>query len=185
MINQMIFLLCLFLIGCTHSEQKNNDNVYFTASSIDTAQVINKIERQYKEINAKIILYDKIEKEVFDETTEGALLTGYYEKGKLKKISGKYYRETGKTLMEYYYDGSNFFFVYSKIFNYEKQIYIDTKAKVKSIEENKFYFYRGDLIKWIANSTEVPVTSDQFLQESKFLKEDFEKYRKMFVTNYK
>lgn len=183
MINQIIYLLCFFLIGCTDSG-KNNNNVYFTDSLIDTTQVINEIKKQYAKINNEATTYDKVEKEVFDESTEGAILIGYYKKRYLKKITGTYYGETGKTIMEYYFNGSDFFFVYTKIFNYEKPIYIDTTAEVKSIEENRYYFHKGDLIKWMADSTEVPAGSNQFLQENKFFREDFEKYKKMFV-NYK
>lgn len=183
MINQILFLFCFIIIGCTNGEKTNFDTDNYYASSIDTLKVINEIKKQYSEINAKASTYDKVEKEVFDETTEGAVLIGYYEKSELKKITGIYYRETGKTSMEYYFNGNDFFFVYSKIFNYEKPIYIDTAAKVKSIEENRYYFYKGDLIKWVSGNAVIPVTSQEFLEQNEFFKQNFEKYKKLF-TDY-
>lgn len=188
--NPLVLIISFITIACSHNENDRSsiskDNVVAESPSIytlDTVQIINEIKKQYAEINSKAATYDKVEKEVYDESAEGAVLIGYYEKKELKKINGIYYRETGKTLAEYYFNGNDFFFVYLKEFNYEKPIYIESSGKVKSIEESRYYFYKGDLIKWISGNKIISVTSKEFSEHNNFFKKDFEKYKKLF-TDY-
>lgn len=186
--NPLVLIVSIITIACSHNGNDRSsiskDNIVAESSSIstlDTVQIINEIKKQYAEINSKAAQYDKVEKEVYDESTEGAVLIGYYEKKELKKITGIYFRETGKTVAEYYFNGNDFFFVYLKEFNYEKPIYIESSCKVKSIEESRYYFYKGELIKWISGNKTISASSKEFLERNIFFKEDFEKYKKLFV----
>lgn len=181
MLKIIISLACLLFSTCSIIDKNKKDISWQDKTSIDTLRIINEIKKQYTEIDSKLYLYNKVKKVLLDETAEGAELTGYFENKELKKISGIYYGETFKTTMEYYYNGDEFFYVYAKIFFYERPIYIDNDPKIKSIEENIYYFYNGNLIKWITDSSEIAPSSEKFIEKSNFLKDDFKKYKKIFI----
>ena len=44
------------------------------------------------------------------------------------------------------------FFIFSKETNYLKPIFLDSSGKIKSVVENRYYFYNENLFKWISNS---------------------------------
>lgn len=175
------FLIYILFVSCGNENKNGKDIPFKDESTIDTLYIVKEIKKQCTEIDSKLSLYDKVEKVLLDESTEGAELTGYYGDKKLKKITGIYYRETGKSLVDYYYNGEEFICVYAKIFNYERPIYIDYDPKIKSTERDTFYFYNENLIKWISDSVEIAPQSKKFIEESNFLKEDFEKYKKIFI----
>lgn len=182
-VNILLLILSIAIMACSNSKSPGNINEETSTNLLDTLRVINDIKKQYAEINANVAQYDKVEKEVYDESTEGAILIAYYDNKVLKKITGTYYGETGKTLMEYYFNGNDFFFIYSKEFNYEKPLSVDHSGKVASTTENRYYFYKEELIKWISGNKSILTTSKEFLEQNKFFKEDFEKYKKLF-TDY-
>ena len=68
--------------------ERSKDNVVVKSqslSTLDTVQIINEIKKQYAEINSKAATYEKVEKEVYDESTEGAVLIGYFKEKELRK----------------------------------------------------------------------------------------------------
>lgn len=188
--NFLVLIVSFITIACSHNDNGKSsisqDSVVTeseSTSALDTLQIINEITKQYAEINSKAAKYNKVEKEVYDESTEGAILTAYYDNKVLKKITGTYYRETGKTIMEYYFNGTDFFFIYSKEVNYEKPLSMDHTGKISNTKENRYHFYKKNLIKWITGNITVSINSKEFSEQNKFFKEDFEKYKKLF-TNY-
>lgn len=181
MLKIIISLACLLFSTCSIIDKNKKDISWQDKTSIDTLRIINEIKKQYTEIDSKLYLYNKVKKVLLDETAEGAELTGYFENKELKKISGIYYGETFKTTMEYYYNGDEFFYVYAKIYFYEKPIYIDNSPKIKKTEEELYYFFKGNLIRFLSNSIEISHTSQEFLEQTNNLKKDFEKYKKIFI----
>lgn len=152
-----------------------------TVVSNDVEQFVDKIRKQYAEINAKISTYNKVEKEVYDESSEGGLLTAFYDKKKLTKITGTYYGETGKTFVEYYFDEGDFFFVYSKESSYVKPLYMDHGGKIRDVKEDRYYFNGGVLLRWLSGNKSIPVNTVEFVEKNNVFREVFKKYKRMFV----
>ncbi len=168
----------LMMIICLSCNAANSENQNYNQN--DTVQLISEIKKKYAKINSEASSYEKVVKDLYDESSEGASITGYYSGRKLKKISGTYYGETGKSFVEYYYDGSNFFFVYSRESSYVVPLYVDRRGKVNEVKEDRFYFNNGELVKWISGGKNVPADSNDFLERNKIFKVTFEKYRKIF-----
>jgi hypothetical protein len=110
------------------------------------------VEEKIKSIRAK---YTEIEKQLKDcrevkrdlpgESAEGGELTGYFNKSKLRKLSAKFFGETGKALEEYYFAENQLIFVLRVESRYTKPM----SGVVKNKTEQRFYFADGKLIRWL------------------------------------
>jgi len=130
-----------------------------------TDSLIKDIRAKYQSIRSNLKNYDTTSREEWEESTEGGQIIGYYKKKDLKLIEGFYFGETGKTETEYYFDKGLLLFVFEKRYAYNRPIYWDKKHaqensdsvtfdSVKTIiAEDKLYFYREKLIRWISNKT--------------------------------
>ena len=138
----------------------------FTNASVaqKTDSIINAIKTKYRAIHASINTYDTVTHNLNDETTEGGYATGYYQKKKLKLIRTFYYGETGKSVIEYYFDAGELFFVIEKNVTYNRPVYWDKTnsknnndsvkfaSKKNTVAEDQYYFYNEKLIRWIDSS---------------------------------
>jgi len=110
------------------------------------------VEEQIKSIRAK---YAAIEKQLKDcrqvrrdlpgESAEGGELTGYFNESKLRKLSAKFFGETGKALEEYYFAENQLIFVLRVESHYTKLM----SGVVKNKTEQRFYFADRKLIRWL------------------------------------
>lgn len=177
-----VLFICSLFISC-NDEYKSENNIQLESGSIDTLKIIDEIKKKISEIDSNLINYEKVEKVEFEETTEGAQLIGYFEGNTLKKISGIFYGETGRTEIDFYCSRDSCFLINSKSFLYEKPIYIDNTPEIKDIKENNYYFYNGELIKWISDSNITKSVSADFEEKNSSLRKDFNKYKNMLTNN--
>lgn len=179
MINQIILLLCFFSVSCTNSDKKSiNVDQHYTTSE-DTAKIINEIKKQYAEVNAKTASYSKVEKDILGQSTEGGVMIAYYDNSDLKKITTTYYGEMGKSITEYYFNQNGLFFAFRSDFFYNKPIY-EEGFKVASVEENRYYFYKHTLFKWLdKNIKSVNPDTKKYQQEDKYFIENIENFKKV------
>lgn len=173
--NRIFFTL--LLLTFTYSEyclSQNADN--------NSNNIIANIKRQYVEINSSINKYKQREKDIQGESSEGGVIIGYYYRNELKKISVRYYGETGNILVECYLNNNMPFFILESESSYDKPIYIDG-ATIVAVTENRFYFHKNELIKWIMpGNKEVKKNAKSFSQSNTRLIEDIEHYKKMLGT---
>jgi len=132
---------------------------------------INKAARTYKK---KI----KMVEGVSLEGTEASYFTS--RAGELKKITAKMYGETFNGSAELYYKGGELIFCYIKINKYDTQIGMTPPPKVVRVEEERYYFGNGELIRVLAGKKEIKPGDERYgelkdgtLELTKTLKEAF------------
>jgi len=168
---QLCFLFCFIITSCTNNNIVGTDNKQ-SNTSIDTVQLINTIKKEYLEINSKAAVYHKVEKNVFGQSAEGGVIIAYYDHKDFKKANTTFYGETGKVSTEYYFNKYGLFFAYSIKYLYDKPIYIKG-SKIASIQENRYYLLKNQLIKWLDNNKKsVNPNSKEYQDENKYLLED-------------
>jgi hypothetical protein len=150
----LMHFACLFINFNSVNAVKNPINIERSVAS-DTSAIIKKIRLDFSTINSRLTSYKKKSKDVFDMSAEGGEVTGYYDKALLVKLHSVFYGETGKVEIDYYFNKEGLFFLYKKETFYDKPIYVKG-FKIKNIEENRFYFYKNELIRWLVNKTVSP-----------------------------
>ncbi len=108
-----------------------------------TAVWVGKIRAEYARINSLKMRTTK--KDAEEQSTEGGEVTRYYDGNVLRKIVAVYYGESGRATCEYYFLNGQLAFAYYVDYNYDKPL----SGKVKSKEENRFYFHEHKLFQWI------------------------------------
>lgn len=127
-----------------------------------TRAEIAEIAKQVNTINRSLKKYTKKNKDVDDISLEGTAAT-YYVSGKgLKKISAKMYGETYNAVGEFYYQGEEMIFAFLKLNRYDTQIGLEKPVKVVKVEEKRFYFSGGKLIKLLVGKKRIQSGEEGF-----------------------
>jgi hypothetical protein len=175
-INTVFFLTCF--LACSNAKTESQ----YLSNKSDTLKAIFEIKKQFNEINSNGRSFNIIEKNIYNESSEGAYLIGYYKNTELKKILAVYYGEIGKSVYEYYFLNGVVFFIYNKDFIYDRPIYI-AGFKTKTIENNRYYFSNEQLFFWIdKNNKNVNSSSVSFRSISKDLKNNIEEVKKFMPS---
>lgn len=72
-----------------------------------------------------------------------------------------YYGESGRALEEYYYRDGKLIFVYRKDSSYNKPM----SGRVVRVEEDRFYFNDGQLIRWVGQGGKQVPSGDSEYQK--------------------
>ena len=64
---------------------------------------------------------------ILGESTEGGQATTFYDKSDLKMVEVVWFGETGKRIIEYYFDKGRIFFAFDQEFNYNRPFYYNNK----------------------------------------------------------
>jgi hypothetical protein len=118
------------------------------------------VDEQVKTIRSR---YDAVEKglggckqvkrDLPGESAEGGELTAYFLDQSLRKLTAKFYGESGQALEEYYFWDGRLFFVLRVESHYDKPL----SGNVKNKSEERFYFADDALIRWLdPGKKEVP-----------------------------
>ena len=93
------------------------------------------------------------EKEAWDLSLEGALLTYYYSGSGLEKIVGKIFGESYNSVVEYYFLDSHLSFIYDRTQKYTKSPYDDDFDPQKDfiLEERRWYLKNNTCFRGIGN----------------------------------
>lgn len=179
--NYLFWALIMGVIVIAGVDSYGANIVKKSAKVVGMDQPIKIINEQYAKINSKIATYNKVVRDVYDESSEGAVLIVYYDDKNLKKIVGSYFGESGKSNVEYYFGDGNFFFVFSRQFLYKKPLSMDHSGRIKNTEVDRYYFSNGELIKWISGKQVILPSSAEFVQRNRMYKDVLEKYKRMFA----
>ena len=121
------------------------------------------IRKEYSHIREHMRSFASESVDFYDESTEGAVITGYKEKGITRLMDITWYGESGKRIREYYYKDHHIFFVFDQVEYYNQPYYIDAEQlkemgvedqepfnpEKSTYEENRYYFHNDELIRWI------------------------------------
>lgn len=141
--------VCFLLLG-----------IFLTFILADSAQAqtekeIVKIRAEVAAINKGVSKYTKTTKDVEGISLEGAEATYYRSAKNLRKITAKMYGETYNATGEFYYADGELIFAYLKHNQYDTQIGLDKPPKVIRVEEQRYYFANGDLIRLLIGKKEL------------------------------
>jgi hypothetical protein len=108
-------------------------------------QPVSSIRQRYAAINKGLAKYRVVKKELSGFSTEGGELIAYFDGPAIVKIAATYLGETGRSFEEFYYWNEKLIFVYRKQDTYDEPM----SGKVVKTRENRFYFSKDELIRWI------------------------------------
>jgi len=142
--------------------------------------IVTVVRAKVNAINAHIEDYKKVEKETY-ESTEGGVSVAFFNKHDLVKINATFYGETGKSVVEYYFENDKPLFIFEKQYSYYKPISIEP-TRIRSTQENRLYYENGMLMRWIDDRhKEVPTSTKSFETASKVWTRDAEKQVLLFT----
>jgi hypothetical protein len=187
--NYMMNLLLLNILGLFlnchsgHAPAKNAGTA-FTVNGIDTAALVKKIRADFTAVNAKQASYKKKTVNAPGFSAEGGEVTSYHRKSDLVKIHAVFYGETGKVETDYYFNPDGLFFQYNKETFYDKPIYVKG-FKVKKTAENRYYFYKKTLIRWLDGPKVKVVTPKGFKEKERAIHDDVKDMQDVLHGDYK
>lgn len=171
----LLLLCCWFAFTQVQADSAapQQTEVHRANTSDSTDTIIHTISKKVQRINDSLKAYTTVEKDVYDESTEGGVLIAYYDHSKkLKKIAATYYGEMGKAEIDYYFVDKKVLFVLKREYTYDKPMYIEGSQTV-SVQTSEYYFANNRMIRWKNYNNElVAPNSDEFIQEEKQRLED-------------
>ncbi|MET4083457.1 hypothetical protein ABIB40_003429 [Pedobacter sp. UYP30] len=180
MVNILLIHFVSLLFNYNIDSNVNRNNLV-PSVALDTCAIIKKIRGDFLAINSKLKSFKKKKREVFDMSSEGGEIIGYYDNTFLTKAHSVFYGETGKVETDYYFNKTGLFFQYKKETFYDKPIYVKG-FKIKKIEENRFYVYENKLIQWIVNKT-LKSKTKVFKETNNAIKEELKDIKEVLSKN--
>jgi hypothetical protein len=136
--------------------------IFAGAAFAQVTKQITGIRAEVAAINKAAKGYKKKTKDVDGVSLEGTQAT-YFASGKgLKKITARMYGETYNASAELYYKGEEVIFIYIKMNKYDTQIGMDPPPKVVRIEEERYYFAGGELIRLLKGKKELKPADEEY-----------------------
>lgn len=147
-------------------------------------EMIQDIREKYKETRAQYKSYEKVSKELLDESTEGGEIIAYKNSKEIRLIEVEWAGEMGKRTIEYYFYDGQLYFAFEQIHNYNAPVYYDEEIAKESGGEhfdpkktikkaNRYYFYNKKLIRWLdPEKKKVDVNDEQSQEKAKDLLQD-------------
>lgn len=134
-----------------------------TGSAQSVESQVSSIRSEVTAINNSAKNYKKTTKSVEGISLEGTEAS-YFTSGKeLKKITAKSYGETFNAVTEIYYQDNELIFVYQQINKYNGS-FASKNVKVTKVEEKRFYFSDGKMIKLLLGKVNVKSGSRQWTE---------------------
>ena len=157
--------------------------------------IIKDIRTKYKEIRENLSSYTLTKIDILNESTEGGEGKACFDKNDLKLIEVVWYGETGKRIIEYYFDNDKLFFAFDQLFEYNAPMYLDKETAIEegyddyfdpektTVKEDRYYFENEILIRWLDNNkNEIDLTIEsnskvgqELISHSKTMKEKLKK----------
>lgn len=123
---------------------------------------VSSIRSEVTKINNSAKNYKKTTKSVEGISLEGTEVSYFTLGNELKKITAKSYGETFNAVSEIYYRGDELIFVYQQINRYNESIG-SKNLKVTKVEEKRFYFADGNMIKLLLGKVNVESGSQEWI----------------------
>jgi len=129
----------------------------------NTDSLTQDIRVKYNYIRTNLSSFDTTMIDIWNESTEGGQGTAFYEDAELKLIQVVWLGETGKNMIEYYFDNGKLIFAFDQAFKYNRPIYWNAKKakefddkevfdpKKTTVKEDRYYFNNEVLYLWLDN----------------------------------
>ncbi|WP_109097099.1 hypothetical protein [Aquimarina sp. AU58] len=149
--------------------------------------VLEDIRSEYKTIRNNMTSYVKKSPEIELNTTEGGLVTAYFDNKDLRLIEIIEFGETGKNIAQYYFKNRKLFFAFDQQYHYNIPIYNEEfDANKTTIIEDRYYFHKEKLFLWLdTDKNKVDLTlkankmmGKKFVDYTKKLKHELKKEQK-------
>ena len=153
-----------------------NNTIYLLLSAIfltlaaansafaQTEKEIVKIRAEVTAIEKGAAKFTKTTKDVEGISLEGTEATYFYSKGDLRKITAKMFGETYNATGEFYYRDGELIFAFLKHNQYDTQIAMNPPPKVVRVEEQRFYFAGGNLIRLLIGKKELKSGNERYAE---------------------
>ncbi|MBS1660030.1 MAG: hypothetical protein JST68_03155 [Bacteroidetes bacterium] len=153
-------ILSLLLIGCL---------VYGASRAQDSVAIyISRIRAEYQRINSMSLKKVRVEEK--NEASEGGEVFKYYSGDSLMKMTSSYMGAIGRQGSDYYFSGGELVFELVTDYHYDGYM----TGKIKRKEENRYYFYRRKLIRWINEKGKIVNKKLYAEKEKELLKNDLD-----------
>ena len=129
-----------------------------------TEKEVGKIRAEVAAINKGAAKYAKTTKDVEDISLEGTEATYYHSAKNLRKITAKIYGETYKAEGEFYYHDGQLIFAFLKQSQYAVPIGTGKTPRVKSVEEQRYYFSNDNLIRLLIGKKALKSDDERYAQ---------------------
>ncbi len=136
-----IVVLLLLAAVCTFASS-------YAVSASTSADTIDVIRAQYVSINKNVARYKKVKKELSGYSAEGGEMDAYLDNKSVMKIVAHFYGEMGRADEDYYFWDGQLIFVFRRESTYDRPL----SGKIISTKENRFYFNKGHMIRWIGEN---------------------------------
>lgn len=113
-----------------------------------------KVDSILRLLSADISSYEKVKGRSLGQSSEGADITYYYARDRLKAVKSLYFGETSKAEIEYRFRSPTEYAVHFTEYFYTAPIYIDN-SEIASTSESKFVVCGGELIRGIGDDVVV------------------------------
>lgn len=134
-----------------------NSNVF-----AQTEKEITRIRAEVTAINKSAAKYKKTTRNVEGVSLEGTEAT-YFASGRdLKKVTAKMFGETFNASVEIYYSGDEMIFAFLKENRYDTQIGMNPPPKVVKVDERRFYFSNGNLVRMLGGKKELKPADENY-----------------------
>lgn len=134
------------------------------AAAVDSLEAaIGRIRQRYAEIQRGLPRYRCRTLSLDGFSAEGGELQACYDGAALRKLTARYFGESGRAEEQYFVWGDHVDFVFRQTERYTAPL----SGSVAAREEQRFYFVEGRLVRWIGSDDSAqPVTSSDAQDEA-------------------
>lgn len=134
------------------------------SAQAQTDKDITEIRSRVALINKGAAKYKKVTKDVDEISLEGTEATFYRSGDDLRKVTARMYGETYKATGEFYYHDGKLIFGYIRHSQYDTQIGLSKPVKVIRVEDQRYYFKNGELIRLTVGKKTLKAGSEKHSQ---------------------
>jgi hypothetical protein len=127
--------------------------------------VVARIRKQFAKLTVDSSKWRMVREDLEGRSTEGGEIKKFYRGDTLTKAVITFYGETGKSVSDYYFWDREVFFALERNSYYNKPMSV-RGAKISKSEENRLYFDKQTLMRWI-NLKGKKVDSDLYADKEK------------------
>ncbi len=146
--------------------------------NMDTTTLVRLRETYALEVDENLSSFHMIEKEVFDKSSEGGVITAYFKDDRLIKMSAVFYGETGKFEEDYFFDLDSLVVIKTNYYYYDKPIYIEG-FKTETVTRSTYYFFKNRLFLWMKDNKSVGF--EEYKKKERLLLDDVEEFKNLLT----
>lgn len=169
----MVFIIALLTI-LQNCDTESNQNKAISKEKADLATIVNSTDSLYISFKDSLSTYRKDSIDIYDVSSEGGHVDGYFEDSELRLIQVKNYGDLGRTATDYLFRNGDVIYVIDIEEGYNMPFYMEG-SKVVTELKNQYYVSDNNLLKWIDDKGKV-VADSCYTEQMELLSEQIAKY---------